>query len=239
MIRISLLLMVAGCFLPEGYASIAPFACIPGDSACFIKANTRVALSYLGDGIPELGVDSLEPMYLRNITMDQGHFKLVFPNMKLAGAKNCKIEDIQLSFAQSTISVTYDCPFEATGKYKFSGKMFFFDVNHSGDYVVKSDRFKTTIISKIDTIYGPDGNRYWNLVASNYFFEPVEPLHIDLGRLFVGEITKESPFYTVTSNRWWPAVAKISEPTLTAAVERFHNVLKSFFLRMPLEELSK
>lgn len=57
----------------------------------------------------------------------------------------------RLSFAQSTISVTYDCPFEATGKYKFNGKMFFFDVNHSGDYVVKSGTAKNA--TKFNTLY--------------------------------------------------------------------------------------
>ncbi|XP_013138235.1 PREDICTED: uncharacterized protein LOC106103113 [Papilio polytes] len=236
-----LLLVILCCAVFEGYASNVPLAqpCLLGDSECLIKTNTRIALSRIGYGLPEFGIRSLEPMTLRNITMGADGFRLVFREMNIAGASRCNIEDIQLNFVHSTMSVTLECPLEATGTFKMSGSICFFDVNHEGNYIVKTDSIRTTINSKIDTIYGADGHRYWKLTATDYSYEPLENLHIGLGRLFVGEVTRASPLYNVVSNNWWPLVSRVAEPAVSAAVARFHEVLQKFFLRVPLEHLSK
>ncbi|KPI94750.1 Circadian clock-controlled protein [Papilio xuthus] len=213
--------------------------CLLGDSECLIKANTRIALSRIGYGLPEFGIESLEPMRLRNITMGAYGFSLVFREMNVAGASKCNIEDINLNFVQSTMGVTLECPLEATGSFKMSGNICFFDVNHEGNYIVKTDSIRTTVNSRVDTVYGADGHRYWKLTLLGYSYEPLENLHIGLGRLFVGEVTRASPLYKVVSNNWWPLVSQVAEPAVSTAVNRFHDVLKTFFLRVPLEQLAK
>ncbi|XP_014359297.2 uncharacterized protein LOC106711492 [Papilio machaon] len=236
-----LLLLVVCCAVFEGYASNVPLIqpCLLGDSECLIKTNTRIALSRIGNGLPELGIESLEPMQLRNITMGAYGFTLVFREMNIAGASKCNVEDIKLNFVKSTMAVTIECPLEATGSFKMSGSICFFDVNHVGNYIVKSDSIRTTVNSRIDNVYGADGNTYWKLSLLGYSYEPIENLHIGLGRLFVGEVTRASPLHNVVSNNWWPLVSQVAEPAVSTAINRFHDVLKTFFLRVPLAHLAK
>ncbi|XP_068617376.1 uncharacterized protein [Battus philenor] len=241
LMKLCLYLLAGSCLLFETYASSAPFInpCVPGDTECFIQGNARIALSYLSRGIPELGIESIDPIILRNITMDQGYYKLIFPDVKIVGGKSCNFEDVSLNLLQSTMSITMSCPLEATGTYKFAGSFCFIGYNHEGGYLIKTDSIRTTITSKIDTIFGNDGNRYFKLTAFDYFYEPMENLHVDLGGLFVGDLAKAQPFINTVNSEWLQTIAKIVKPLTDAAVGRFHDVLSSLFLRLPIEQLSK
>ncbi|KPJ14405.1 hypothetical protein RR48_13476 [Papilio machaon] len=217
---------------------LAPQRCAPGDSECYITTNTLQALSQIGYGLREYGIKPLEPMLFKNVTFGQGLIKLEFPRMRIVGAKDCKVGDIKLNFAQSTMSITLECPVKITGKYKFNGNIYFYETSHEGNYVIKSDNIRTTITFQIDTIHGANGKRYWKLNVLEYVYEPQETLHIQLGNLFTGEVSKESPYFSPATGDWWPSVAKIAEPVASAAVGGLHGYLEAFYQHVPLEQLS-
>nr|NP_001298540.1 uncharacterized LOC106103189 precursor [Papilio polytes]BAM18961.1 takeout/JHBP like protein [Papilio polytes] len=232
-------LLLVGVLAQKGYAlgQYVPF-CAPGDSECFIVANIRHAISQSGNGLPQLGINSIETMSFKNVTLSQGLFNFVFPRMKVLGSKDCILEDMDLSFAQSTMSLTLECPMKITGKYKFSGNIYFYETSQEGNYVIKTDNMRTTINFKIDTIRGADSKRYWKLNVLEYVYEPQEVLRIQLENLFTGEVTKETPFFSPSTGDWWPTAAKTVEPLVSATVGGFHGFLDAFFQRVPLEQLS-
>nr|NP_001298818.1 uncharacterized LOC106122264 precursor [Papilio xuthus]BAM17688.1 takeout/JHBP like protein [Papilio xuthus] len=233
-------LLLVGILVREGSAGLAtyPQRCAPGDSECYITTNTLQALSQIGYGLREYGINSLEPMLFKNLTISQGVFNLVLPHMKMVGARGCKVADMKLNFAQSTMTLTLECPLKITGKYKFNGNVYFYETSHEGNYVIKSDNIRTTITFQIETVRGADGNRYWKLNVLEYVYEPQETLRIQLDNLFTGEVSKESPFFSPATGDWWPTVAKTAEPIVSAAVGGLHGYLEAFFQHVPLEQLS-
>ncbi|CAK1585550.1 unnamed protein product [Parnassius mnemosyne] len=234
-----LIIFVISCFLNESNTTKVPFLkpCGPNDFKCLLTVNTQISIPYLAAGIPELGVPALEPMYFKNITMDQGYFKFFLRNMKVVGASGCKVVEMEHNVQEPALKITLDCPFEATGSYIFSGHIYLFALKNEGEYKIQTDSIRTTITTKIEEIYGDDGLKYWNLTDYEYFYEPLNKIHLDLGNFFSGDISKVQPMLDSVNSDWWISIVKIGEPVARSIVKNFYDVIKMFFLRVPFNEL--
>ncbi|CAG4935889.1 unnamed protein product [Parnassius apollo] len=136
--KIFLFLFVTSCLVHELHTSEVSFikSCKAGDHECLLAANTQIAIPYIADGIAELEIPALEPMHFENITIDQGFFKLFLQNMKVTGARKCKVAEMKRNFRESTMKMTLDCPLEATGRYIFSGSLWYHAISNEADFLI-------------------------------------------------------------------------------------------------------
>ncbi|CAG4935885.1 unnamed protein product [Parnassius apollo] len=237
--EIYLFLFATSCLVHEFHTSEVPFikSCNAGDHECLLVANTQIAIPYIADGISELGIPALEPMHYENITIDQGFFKLILQNMKVTGSRKCKIAEMKRNFRESTMKMTLDCPLEATGRYIFSGSLWYHAISNEADFLIHADSIRTIITFKIEEIRDKDGKTYMNLIDYIYLIELVENLHLEFGDSFSSNIGKVQPYLRIINNEWWYSVANIGEPIASAMVQNFFNVMKLYFLRVPVENI--
>ncbi|KAL1140368.1 hypothetical protein AAG570_000300 [Ranatra chinensis] len=94
---------------------------------------------YLSQGIPEIKLQSLEPMKINKMTMDNGHgavrVRAVFTNITVYGASNYTIIDVQGDVPNFKIDLYLWIPrIEVTGNYEVSGNVLLFPVRSRGDF---------------------------------------------------------------------------------------------------------
>lgn len=73
--------------------STAPFIskCKSDDSKC-IKRSAQAAIAVFANGIPELGVEKLDPFYMKHLDASSKGLKLVLNDITGAGLKDCVIK---------------------------------------------------------------------------------------------------------------------------------------------------
>ncbi|XP_068617371.1 uncharacterized protein [Battus philenor] len=236
--KICLTLLISGYLFEASNASIASYnkVCKAHDRDCRLASNLQIAFPYIADGIPELGMPPAEPMKFENVTLQHEDFKLVLLNMDVISLKKCKFLDFNQNEVESTFKFTLDCPLKASGKYRFLGKIFIFDVDNEGDFTIQTDSVKTTFDIKAEETQGTDGKKYWNLLGYNYSFD-LEKIHIGLDNLFSGDIEPNNPFFTFFNKNWSSSSIEIGKPIADISTQYFFEVLQTFFLRVPIDQL--
>ncbi|KPJ16090.1 Circadian clock-controlled protein [Papilio machaon] len=217
----------------------APFLkrCKLNDNECLLSSNLQIAMPYIAEGIQEIGISSTDPMILENIIMDtdESVFKFVLPTLKVQGGRKCKVTDFMQNLQESTMKLTLDCPFIGTGTYKFSGKMSVFNIEREGDFKIHTDSLRTIMTIKMEKTT-VNGKKYWNLLSYEYTCEPSESMHIEIDGLFSGELNKARSYLSAV-NKDWDSTLQVGKPIADAIVKNTFKTLKSFFLRVPIEDL--
>lgn len=82
-------------FTPDLTFFLVPFTkCKAEDSKC-IKDNTQVLVPLFAAGIPELGVETMDPVFFKDIDASTPSLKLKFSDITLKGLKSCRFKKIR------------------------------------------------------------------------------------------------------------------------------------------------
>lgn len=68
--------------------------CNADDSKC-IKQNTKVLIPLFAAGIPELGMEPLDPVVFKKIDASNDLITLVFKDLTVTGLKSCRFKNIE------------------------------------------------------------------------------------------------------------------------------------------------
>lgn len=71
--------------------------CTATDSACLIS-SAQDFIPTIANGIPSLGLASLDPMFLEKVTSDDGGLLLEFTNTTAVGMKDCTVQNARYSY---------------------------------------------------------------------------------------------------------------------------------------------
>ncbi|KAF9813492.1 hypothetical protein SFRURICE_017071 [Spodoptera frugiperda] len=135
-------------------AAYAPFIkkCKWDDSKC-IKATAQNAIPILAAGIPELGVQKLDPFRMETLDASSPTLKLLLWNITGTGLKDCLAKKVKRDIGQSKITVKLQCTVDFVGKYEMKGRLLLLPIEGKGDaHVVLSNAARTMIESSSNEI---------------------------------------------------------------------------------------
>ncbi|XP_038214292.1 circadian clock-controlled protein daywake-like [Zerene cesonia] len=208
--------------------------CKPTDKACML-ASAQNAIQYVSSGIPEFGVIPSDPLSINDVRNDDANLKLGFRNMKIVGASKCKVENISRDLAKSTVTVTMECPLKANGQYDLKGKMLFFEAFGDGDFEIKTNRVKITVVQKIKSVQGADGKKHWKITGFDYSYDLVEKVDIQFDNLFGGDETRAKPILEIMNHSWKDMVTEIGGPIIKQLLSEIIAIVNKFYHAVPSE----
>ncbi|KPJ16052.1 Circadian clock-controlled protein [Papilio machaon] len=143
----------------------APFIkpCKDGDNAC-ILASSQAVIPVLAPGVPELGVQPLDPLKVPRITSNQGSLKLTFTDTVLTGLKGCKIESIKHDRIKGKQTLLLRCDMVLDGDYVLDGQLLILPVQGKGRYKIDIRDIVIKTVTDLTTEQGPDGKEHWKIV---------------------------------------------------------------------------
>ncbi|XP_014245600.1 circadian clock-controlled protein-like [Cimex lectularius] len=192
---------------------------------------------YLSKGIPEIKLQSIEPLKIPKMTMDNGNgavrVRAQFNNITVYGATNYTIIDVKGNVTSYKLDLTLGIPrIEVTGSYDVNGNVLLFPVRSRGDFWAMFSN-----ITGVGKIYGKE------VVKSGIKFMKTEKLLVDFklarsrfrirdhlnGNNVIGEAMNQ--FLNQNANE----IIEEMKPAAAAAIgKHFKAFLNGAFLQVPI-----
>ncbi|XP_045769760.1 uncharacterized protein LOC123870478 [Maniola jurtina] len=238
MIRFNYFLVgLIGYLVAESNAGVASFIkpCKADDKAC-ITASSQAALSTMVNGIPDLGVPTIDPMIIDSVRSDGNDLKLGFREITVTGVRKCKILGMERNTEKSTMTLVAECPLHGVGKYDLNGKIGPIVAYGDGDFEIHTKNVKFTVELRIKDIK-KNGLKHWKITGFDYSYDLVEKVHIDLKNLFDGDEERAKPLKQILDTNSNELVQEIGKDLIRQLIAAYVGACEKLFLNVPAKEL--
>ncbi|KAL0880299.1 hypothetical protein ABMA27_002751 [Loxostege sticticalis] len=210
--------------------------CKSDDDNC-LKKSTSEALPVLASGLPEYGVNSLDPVIFTRIDASTPVLSFLIDDVIVKGFKKCIPLTTHRDSKKSKISIKVLCDGgKMDGRYMITGQVLFVPIEGNGKMHVDLRKeiaidFRNTYFSFLSAVRFPLKN--WTYTydlkgKSNVYFE-----NLFNKESFLGQTAQE-----MVASNGNAIIHDIGKPIITAIVtEIVHNVQR-FFKAVPSEDLS-
>ncbi|XP_075975686.1 circadian clock-controlled protein daywake-like [Anticarsia gemmatalis] len=211
--------------------------CKSTDAEC-IKANTAVGIPIFAAGIPELGVERLDPAWFDFVDSSKLNLNFILTNVTVMGLKKCRPLDAHREPSKSKLYVKLTCSTFCTGRYELTGRVLALDVEGRGAITVRLRRVEIFADMDLKEVYGADGKKHLNITNFKYTFELIEKSDVIFENLFQGNKALSQAASEVVLNSGNEIVREIGDPMFHASVTKVIKNFNIFFKAVPIEDLS-
>ncbi|XP_052740978.1 circadian clock-controlled protein daywake [Bicyclus anynana] len=215
--KIVFLLFALYCF--DGVLSnslIAP--CKIDDQACIDKSVGEASTKII-QGIPELGIEPSDPLFIEKIEGNLSILKYKFFNSTIIGYKDCHISDLKVSKELTSVHYVLNCPqLKMSGLYEIDGRLIILPVEGKGDFDLITGKYKIEVDSDLKLTPGSDGKS--RLAIKNYKLKctPLTAIHFDFRNLFNGQKDLSDAVHKFANGNWDEVAKLVQDPVFNAAI---------------------
>lgn len=205
-----------------------------------VKQSIMGLRSTFKKGIPELRVNSLDPMVVSHISLNQGNGPVSitssFKDLHIQGFSDVKVHDVKVDLPNYRIDMTVSLDwFYTWGDYDIKGQILVLPITGSGpswsNYTMVKGRAAISgheVVKKNKTYFGMDDMK---------FDVDVGHATIHMDNLFNGNKVLGDTMNQFMSDNWQAVYSEL-KPVINEAVSTLlRDVAKKVFDKFPLEEL--
>lgn len=220
-------------------SSLAPFIakCKLGDSKC-IKESTIKALPIFAEGLPDLKVESLDPLKIALVNASKLGLEIIVTDIVLTGLKGCKVNEAKQDPIAENLLLELDCTCVAKGQYKMNGQLLLIPITGEGQMITEINQ----ILITVNANYTSDnvdkaGKKYWHLKTWKYDYNLKGKSHVTFENLFpTNKVLRDSTNEVITQNGN-EVIKEMGTPLITAVVTKIVKSAANFMKYVPLEDL--
>ncbi|XP_075975289.1 uncharacterized protein LOC142975997 [Anticarsia gemmatalis] len=236
---IKLQCLVLCCFTIGAFASKVPFInkCAWADKACLTKSS-QDALLHFTNGIPELGLEPMEPLTLKAVTLKKDKLHIDFSDMVWVGPSKCVFKHVERNAPEKWLDIHLVCPVDLTGHYVASGHIPPIAIEGDGTFHCKTE--EAEFIIRVGLVpYDKDGDSYWKLSCSDikYSFDFKKKTLLEFLNLFGGDEEKAAPVKKLLDQNTKNLVNDIAPPIIRAVVDKICTNVNNFASQIPTKYL--
>ncbi|XP_073954904.1 circadian clock-controlled protein daywake-like [Choristoneura fumiferana] len=235
-VRYSLVALIA--LLHFASPGAVPFTkCKAEDSKC-IKDNTQVLVPLFAAGIPELGVESMDPIFFKEIDASSDTLKLKFSDITLKGLKGCRFKKISRDAAKSVISAKIHCDVVLDGQYDMDGRVLILPIQGKGKVHIEHEKIEISFDLNYKEETGADGKKHWITGKWKHSFAYKGKTIMEFDNLFNGNEVLGRAARELIKTSANEIASETAGPILKVIVARIIKNLKAFFEHIPVEEFA-
>ncbi|CAH0752438.1 unnamed protein product [Diatraea saccharalis] len=224
-----------------GSCTSVPFItpCKAADSACITK-SAQAAVSTFVAGIPELGVEKLDPIVIKHpINASASGLTLILNNLVTTGMSSCTVENAHRDVAKSKMGTRILCDtVMSQGQYDMEGKLLIINVSGKGKINVVLRKLVIDVDGNMGEKKGKDGKTYWDIKSFTHTFELKDKADLKFEDLFAGnEVLGRAANEVIESNSN-EIITEIGAPVIKALITKVVGQIKKFFNNVPPEDLA-
>ncbi|XP_026748908.1 circadian clock-controlled protein daywake-like [Galleria mellonella] len=211
--------------------------CNLNDSKC-IKKSTQAVIPIFANGIPDMGIESLEPMELKKVDASTSNLKLIVTDLSIAGIKNCIAKKIQFDDSKPTkFLFKIECTADLKGNYEMNGQLLILPIQGKGRVTAVIRKIVFTITGEYGKITGKDGETHWDITNWKHTFDIKEKSDLNFENLFNGNEVLGKTAQEVINSSANDILLEIGMPFTTAFITNIISNVQKFFHTVPLKEL--
>ncbi|XP_045467271.1 protein takeout-like [Harmonia axyridis] len=213
--------------------------CSMKDTEC-LKDAIQDALPKLENGIPNLGVPSLDPLYIGEMVIGAGANAVDvvqrFENAELIGLSKSKINDLMFDIDKGKISIKFIAPVaHLNTSYKIDGKILVLPIVGHGQGSLKLEGFQGDIEFDVE-IYSKRNEKY--LRAKKFTFEIVlNRVVFYMDNLFDGNKLLADNMLKVLNDNWEPLYKEVIAKYAAYYGKSLTELMNKLFAKVPISEL--
>ncbi|XP_052740886.1 protein takeout-like [Bicyclus anynana] len=238
MLRIlTLCCLVIGSYSYSASAPLIP-PCKPGDSTC-LTSSTKAAIAMFARGVPELGIEPVDPMKVPLVESDHAGLKLTFKDSVLTGIKDCELQSVKHDPIKMKQSATLKCSVVLKGQYKLDGRLIIMPVRGQGPFSITVDDLVIKVSFDLATVTGSDGQPHWHIVKRRHSFKVLTRAVFDFENLFDGNKALGQPVLDFANSQWKEVMAEVAPPVVDTMVDQMINRVGKLYKEVPASALTQ
>ncbi|CAB3226654.1 unnamed protein product [Arctia plantaginis] len=226
-------------FIYSANSSSAPFIkkCKGGDKKC-LKEAIQKAIPVLAIGQKELGIETLDPIFIKSLNASSNGLSLQFQDISGTGLKDCVVKKAKHDVSKLKLKIKLQCTVEFRGQFEMNGKLLLLPMEGKGDGRVILRKFVVSVESDLGEINCSDGQKHWTVKDYKYSYDLKDKPTIELRNVFNGNevISQTINEFINTSND--KLVKDIGPPLFEVVLKKVVENINKFFKQVPVSDLT-
>ncbi|XP_022828177.1 circadian clock-controlled protein-like [Spodoptera litura] len=203
-----------------------------------LRKTVQAALPTIADGIPDLGIESLDPYELKKLQLKlPGGLNIAFSNGYAKGLKTCNVD--YASYGGGLFETQMHCNLTIKGKYRSSGRLLLFPINGDGDSVIKCRNLKLHSLLQLGSVVRSDGRRYFDIKDSRIEHGYDGRVKYSMTNLFKGSPEMSNAVLDFMNNNWKMVAEEFGTPMVEFGIQSIMKNVKRLFDALPIDDLEK
>ncbi|KAJ8723231.1 hypothetical protein PYW08_003143 [Mythimna loreyi] len=219
-------------------AAFAPFItkCPSSDSKC-LKNTAQNAIPVFANGIPELGVQKLDPFTMKTLDASTPGLKLLLWDITGTGLKDCVAKKVEREAGKPKLYVKLQCSVDFTGKYEMKGSLLVLPIEGKGDARVILRKIVINVDVDLGDNIGKDGEKHWTIANWKHTYDVKDKSTIELENLFNGNEVLGRAARELIASSSNEIVKEVGPPIVKAIIGKIISNIENFFEHVPASEL--
>ncbi|XP_050563458.1 circadian clock-controlled protein daywake-like [Spodoptera frugiperda] len=237
MVPLLLLFASVAGLIDYSYAASAAFVipCRAADEKCLLDNLGRGIEAYK-DGIPELGVGKMDPLYFTEVDSSSPNLKFILRDLTVTGLKSCKPLKLKRDPAKSTIVLKLQCPIKLDGEYELDGQVLVLKVGGKGKIHVFLKNLEIEVTLDI-VKKEKNGEEYMKVKKFTHSYELKEKSDLVFEGLFQENKVLSEAANDLIKNSPNEIVNEIGGKMFEACITEVVKNINSMFSHIPTKEL--
>ncbi|KAI5646100.1 hypothetical protein NE865_01993 [Phthorimaea operculella] len=231
-------LLLVACFVAVANAAAASFInkCKMDDYKCQ-KESTQAALAVFTNGIPEFGIERLDPLHFDKIDATTQELKLILKDVDINGVKDCEIKKIVRDVPNGKLFAKGMCTVVLNGNYEMDGRLLFIPIQGKGKLSAILRKAVVNVEADVVDKVGKDGKTHWDVKAWKHSYELKDTAELDLENLFPGNELLGNAARALLKSNANDVIHEVGAPIIKALLSKVVKVVVKFFREVPVEDL--
>lgn len=195
----------------------------------------------LKNGLPELGIPSIDPLEVKSMTISQGqnspiNLKQEFKNIKLLHLSTSVVKKYYTDFTKWRLkSISYTPVMEFLGEYNMDGRVLILPVVGKGKSNITMIDLKTTH-ELFGEPYMKDGEAYLKIKDYKIILEPKRVV-LHFTNLFNGQKTLSDNLHSFINENWKVVFDELKGGYEESFARVFQDVANRLFSQIPIDKI--
>ncbi|KAJ2950999.1 hypothetical protein O0L34_g5375 [Tuta absoluta] len=220
-----------------GSSVISVENCKLTDASCMLPAF-QAAMPVFCDGIPEVGIDVMDPMELEDIAFDLSGLKFSLKEGRLKGLRGSIIDKVKWDLKKKRLEIDYHFNGTVKGHYTAGGRLLILPITGDGQMKLKTRNMAIQLYIDYKLVTGKDGKEYVTPIKYDFTFDIIDGAHFNLTGLFNGNDELSNTMLTFLNENWKQVSVEFGRPMIDAAAKKIFKGVVAFFKTAPLEDLA-
>ncbi|GBP43526.1 Protein takeout [Eumeta japonica] len=209
--------------------------CKINDFDCQTKSAKEYSATF-AEGIPSLGLPSLDPTTLNDVEDDTKGLKMKFSDLKLTGLKDSQVEKWQMDFNKLSLKFSIVIKVVVSGDYVLSGRLLVLPIEGQGKFKIDVRKLRVDMTADLIKKTSDDGKEYWRISKYTPKVEPMDVVFY-FQNLFNGNEQLSDAVHTFANTNFKEVVTEVGGPLLDAIYKKIIKQINKYLQKAPQEEL--
>ncbi|VVC96903.1 circadian clock-controlled protein daywake-like [Leptidea sinapis] len=226
---------LVSCAVSSLAGTLPPFlkACSASDpqlNQCVEKVIAEGGSSF-AQGIPELGIASLDPVYLGKVLVDNPALKLTFEDTVVTGLGGFRVNSYRIDTEKGKAVLDFTANVTLKANYDMDGQVLILPIKGNGQARIKITNLNIVIKYDYKTING-----FWTVTGYKDSYK-MDRAQFKFTNLFGGNKELAATTLSFLNQSWDVIMQEIAPPAIEQIIDRCVEEVKKLFSAVPATEL--